>query len=78
MKKVMLLAALFLGTTVMVNAQTEPKAAPAKEVKAVNGTLISIWHNTFLGTDKKFKGWREIYEQFFNEVAGQTEAARPD
>ncbi len=35
MKKVMVMAALFLGTTAMVNAQTEPaKAAPAKEVKA--------------------------------------------
>ena len=35
MKKVLLMAALFLGTTAMVNAQTEPaKAAPAKEVKA--------------------------------------------
>jgi len=35
MKKVLLLVALFLGTTVMVNAQTEPaKATPAKEIKA--------------------------------------------
>ena len=31
-----MLIALVLGTTVMVNAQTEPaKATPAKEVKAV-------------------------------------------
>jgi hypothetical protein len=36
MKKVLMLAALVLGTTAMVNAQQkEPaKAAPAKEVKA--------------------------------------------
>lgn len=35
MKKVLLLVAIMLGTSVMVNAQTEPaKAAPAKEVKA--------------------------------------------
>jgi hypothetical protein len=34
MKKVLMLAAILLGTTVMVNAQTEPaKTAPAKEVK---------------------------------------------
>ncbi len=32
--------------------------------KSVNGTFISIWHNTFLGTEKKFKGWREVYEKF--------------
>lgn len=38
------------------------------EVKKVNGTLITIWHNTFLGTDKKFNGWREVYAQFINEV----------
>lgn len=32
--------------------------------KAVNGTLITIWHNNFLGTAKEFKGWRKIYERF--------------
>lgn len=35
MKKVFMLAALFLGTTAMVNAQTEPaKKEAKKEVKA--------------------------------------------
>ncbi len=48
-----------------------------KQVKKVNGTFISIWHNTFLGTDQKFKGWREIYYQFIQEVSGQTETVRP-
>src|SRR5688572_8307282 len=38
------------------------------EVKKVNGTFITIWHNTFLGTDEKFKGWREVYAQFIREV----------
>lgn len=38
-----------------------------KEVKAVNGTLITLWHNTFLGTDKLFAGWREVYKQFIDE-----------
>ena len=37
-------------------------------VKAVNGTFISIWHNTFLGTDKLFSGWREVYAQFVREI----------
>jgi len=37
-------------------------------VKSVNGTLITIWHNTFLGTDKLYKGWRDAYYQFFNQV----------
>lgn len=33
-------------------------------VRSVNGTFISIWHNSFLGKEKKFRGWREIYEEF--------------
>lgn len=33
-------------------------------VRVVNGTLITIWHNSFLGTDETFRGWREAYEQF--------------
>jgi hypothetical protein len=44
------------------------------EIKKVNGTFVSIWHNTFLGTDECFKGWREIYKQFIQEVTDQTEA----
>ena len=32
--------------------------------KQVDGTLISIWHNNFLGSDKQFAGWRQCYEQF--------------
>ncbi len=30
--------------------------------------MITIWHNTFLGTDPTFKGWREVYEQFIKEA----------
>jgi hypothetical protein len=33
-------------------------------VKSVHGNLCTIWHNHFLGTDKTFKGWRELYERF--------------
>jgi hypothetical protein len=36
--------------------------------KAVNGTLITIWHNNFLGTAKEFGGWKEIYEKFIVQV----------
>lgn len=39
-----------------------------KVVKEVNGTLITIWHNNFLGTDPSFKGWREVYEQFIQSI----------
>jgi len=33
-------------------------------IRSVNGTMITIWHNCFLGTDETFEGWREAYEQF--------------
>lgn len=41
------------------------------EVKNVNGTLITVWHNTFLGTDQRFAGWRDVYSTFIKEVAGK-------
>jgi hypothetical protein len=37
-------------------------------VKDVNGTLITIWHNNFLGTDREFEGWREMYRRFVEMV----------
>ena len=43
-----------------------------KECKAVNGTLITIWHNNFLGTAKEFEGWKEVYEKFIQLVNGET------
>ena len=36
-------------------------------IKSVNGTMITIWHNSFLGTAQEFSGWPEIYEQFLEE-----------
>ena len=38
-------------------------------VRSVNGTLIIIWHNHFLGPDKLFTGWKEVYEQFIAKIA---------
>jgi len=37
--------------------------------KKVNGTLIMIWHNHMIGTNKLFKGWGEMYEQFLEMLA---------
>lgn len=39
-----------------------------KSIKAINGTMITIWHNPFLGTDDLFAGWKDVYEQFVIEV----------
>ncbi|MBZ5858644.1 DUF7033 domain-containing protein [Flavihumibacter profundi] len=38
-------------------------------VKKVRGCFITIWHNTILGTDPQYKGWREVYEIFMKEDA---------
>jgi hypothetical protein len=36
--------------------------------KQVNGLLITIWHNHFLGTDKMFAGWREVYRTMIETI----------
>lgn len=33
------------------------------EVKAVNGTFISLWHNESLSDERRWKGWRYVYEE---------------
>ena len=38
------------------------------ECEKVNGLFISIFHNNFLGTDKKFNGWKEMYEAFISQL----------
>jgi hypothetical protein len=35
-------------------------------VKSVGGSMGMIWHNTFLGTDPLFTGWRDVYERFIS------------
>ena len=37
-------------------------------IKEVNGTMITLWHNNFLGTAREFEGWREVYEQFIQTL----------
>ncbi len=32
--------------------------------KENNGTLVTIFHNNFLGTDSNLKGWKDMYEKF--------------
>ena len=36
-------------------------------IKKLNGLFVIIWHNHFLGTDKTFAGWKEMYELFMKE-----------
>ncbi len=37
-------------------------------VRAVNGQLITIWHNTLLGTQLRFQGWRDRYANWANPL----------
>jgi len=34
-----------------------------QEVKKVNGTFISLWHNESLKDSGQWQGWREIFKQ---------------
>ncbi len=36
-------------------------------IKKLNGLCVTIWHNHFLGTEKMFTGWKEMYELFMKE-----------
>ncbi len=37
-------------------------------VKKLNGMLVTVWHNSILGTDSSFAGWREMFELFMKET----------
>lgn len=34
-----------------------------EEVKKVKGTFVSVWHNESLSDEKRWKGWRHVYEE---------------
>ncbi|MEZ5197051.1 MAG: polysaccharide deacetylase family protein [Bacteroidales bacterium] len=38
------------------------------EVKGVNGTFISLWHNESLSNTKRWEGWRDVYEEMIIEA----------
>lgn len=60
------------------NAYYEQKLTPSQAfseiqhyhnvIKKVDGTMITIWHNNFFGTDKMFQGWKEVYEIFLEQI----------
>lgn len=39
-----------------------------KIIKEADGTMITIFHNTFLGDDEMFVGWKEIYTTWLQEI----------
>ena len=36
--------------------------------KKVNAPFVSIFHNNFLGTDKMFLGWKDLYVKFISQL----------
>lgn len=38
--------------------------------KKVNGTLITLWHNSSVIEEKNWVGWRAVYEQIIEEAIG--------
>jgi hypothetical protein len=41
------------------------------EVKSVNGLLITLWHNNFLGDLTQLKHWKAMYVKFIKTVVEQ-------
>jgi len=39
-----------------------------KGIKAVHGTMVTIWHNSFLGVDDECKGWKDAYLQLVSTI----------
>jgi hypothetical protein len=37
------------------------------QIRKVNGLMVTIWHNSILGRDPEFAGWKEVYETFLRE-----------
>lgn len=38
------------------------------EVKKVNGTMISLWHNDSLSNEGEWKGWKDVYEEMLTYI----------
>ncbi len=39
-----------------------------KKVKKVNGTFVSIWHNSSLGDEAEWEGWRAVFENMLSQA----------
>ena len=42
-------------------------------IKEVNGTMVTVWHNTFLGAAEEMSEWKTAYENFLKSI-GQPRA----
>jgi hypothetical protein len=54
--------------TLMPQEANREAASIAKKVKAVNGELVSLWHNESLSEYDGWEGWREVYTEFLTDA----------
>jgi hypothetical protein len=47
------------------------------EVKKVKGTFISLWHNESLSDQKRWKGWRKVYEDMLEYATSDINSQKP-
>jgi hypothetical protein len=40
-------------------------------IRSVDGTMVTVWHNSFLGIDPQFEGWREVYDRFVHTASSR-------
>jgi hypothetical protein len=43
----------------------------SRDVKRVEGTFLSLWHNECLSDQGIWKGWREVFEEMVEEGTGR-------
>jgi len=66
---------MFMDGTIRKYLKLKPSEAMSAivplidEVKAVNGTFISLWHNESLGTSALWKDWFKVYENMISYIA---------
>jgi hypothetical protein len=40
-----------------------------RQIKSLHATMITVWHNSFLGTGRMFNGWRQSYSRFIASIS---------
>jgi hypothetical protein len=63
----------FMESTVMNNSSNTEQAyqkivSLLEEVKKVNGTFISLWHNHTISETLEYKEWRKVHERMIQKV----------
>lgn len=64
----------FMDANALFEQKLSPEAASDElmgyyhSLQRWGGTLITIWHNNILGTDKLYRGWSQVYKNFITAV----------